>query len=645
MKLSLSAYRAVGPFFAFGEESRRETTRALRAARIGMFPEEYLSVSYIAALSTAWFVAVVTVPALFALGTPWGAALVYGLLSGVLGFAFVRLGFLAYPRFVDGGRARRIDAELPSVVLLCYALAKGGISIVNTFRIVAEEEETYGEISKEYALVLRDITMLGKELTGSLHDVASTTPSANLRDFFEGLVTILNSGADPTAYFKRQVETQETKATLKIEKDIEQAGLMAEMYVSGLLVLPVLLIVILALLSSLGNGGQQVIPLIVYLLIPFGTLTYLVLVEMMLPAATLRIARPRKGELVDFGLDTIPQGMPTLPLPKDVSVRLVAQEMGVDPDGPRGQRKTVRVLFVWARRRLMGAWKAYVARATGNPWDALAITGFVGLLAFGVGAASLLRSHPDRTYLVLDGTAVAFLALIVAIGPVGIFHDRRTRRARRIEKAVPETLGKLAGLNERGITLLRAFDIVGRTETGPLAAELRLVERDVAWNATFGGALTRMRERGTTLAMTKLSLLFERASEATGNLREVLKIVTRDALTTSALLERKRNSMLTYVTVIYGVFAVSLYVLYTTAGLFFGGAELASASGASYAGGKSGLSVGNAKVLFFHTVIIQAACCGFVAGKLGEGHVMSGLKHAAVLVLMGWAIFRFGVLG
>jgi flagellar protein FlaJ len=43
--------------------------------------------------------------------------------------------------------------------------------------------------------------------------------------------------------------------------------------------------------------------------------------------------------------------------------------------------------------------------------------------------------------------------------------------------------------------------------------------------------------------------------------------------------------------------------------------------------------------LFKHASIIQGLSSGLMAGAMGEGSVMSGLKHATIMIAIGYAIF------
>lgn len=644
-------FHAIEPLVSFGAASRQKTTMALRAARIGIAPEFYLAVSYAMSGVAALALAAALFIGFSRASVAWWLLAILVLGGACVGFAIVRLAFLLYPRIVSSSRARQIDAEFPSVIMLCYALAKGGVDALAIFRAVAQERHTYGEISREFALVMRDIEWMGQDMNTALQSVAATTPSATLKAFFEGLVTMLNSGADPRDYFKRHAATQLAQAETAMEKEIDQAGLLAESYVSGLLVLPLLLIVVLSVLGALKSSSSAFIPLIVFGLMPLGTVGYLVLLDMFLPPEVLALPKPRNDPISDFGMDSVRSDTPRLRQPKRQRLGHIREELDDairrgGEDAARATRVKRVLVLEWIRRAVRVTWKDFVTRAIEEPLRAFLLSMPIALLVFGAGAYWLDARgfYGSRQIVGISGLVVA--CGVLACLPVSVFHEIRVRRARVVDGDLPETLSKLAGFNERGVGLLRSFQILGRTSRGPLGREMRSLDRDVSWSSNLRAALVRMRARVATRRMMKVGILFERGTLATGNLKEALEIAAQEAAATEHARARKRQAMMTYLIVIYVVFAVFLYVLYTVAELFYGAEGLNSlAASRSVAGLASAAGAkAESEFLYLNAVLIQGACCGVVAGKLGEGHVLSGLKHAAILAILAWVVFALGVM-
>ncbi len=634
--LQRAMFQAIGPLLVGKEAGASDTAKFLRRARFPILPEWYTALSYVGAFGAGVVGLVISAFFIPPLAIP-GAKVLFVIGVGVVCALITRTVTLIVPRVAATARARRIDADFPNVATLAYSLAQGGVGIVDIFRVVTEEKEAYNDISSEFALVIYEVDILGQDILQGLQTVAETTPSRTLRGFFEGLVTVLRSGAEPRDYFKRQTELQLANAENELEKELEGASLLAEVYVSGLLVLPLLLLVILSVLSMLGGSNPQFIPLIVFGLMPLGTLGYLVLVDTLMPAPSLDPPRARKPILEDCGLDTYPADAPRL-------APFAGRAAGLDSDAPeRGRTRK------GAFRIPLGARIANLATRIVNDSQSAAIAAGVGAGTVFVTMVISFSIGGDQSNLLVKMTAALGAACVAAALPAIAFHEARVGRARSLERDLPEALSKLASFNDRGLSLLRAFEISGRSAAGKIGDVFRSITRDVGWYGSLGAALSRLRSRVPSRRVIMLSILFERASAATGNLKEVLDIAAKDATKVSAMDTRKRQSMMSYVLVIYVVFAVFLYVIIMVARLLVSQGEASAAAATSIASGTGGFGQGidaaKSRLTFLHAVVIQGVCSGFVAGKLGEGYISSGIKHATILAVLGWAVYELGVSG
>src|SRR5581483_5076707 len=373
-------FRALEPVVSTAQ-SNAATAKALRAARIGMFPEWYMALSYLASTATALVLGAAMWAALAATralaGFPLGRPLL-AVMVAAFAFLCMRLGFLAYPRLTAAGRARRIDAEMPSVVTLCYALAQGNVAPLEIIRAVASERNAYGEAAVEFGVVIRNVEWLGLDLVSALKETAATSPSARLRSFFDGLVTMLNSGADAKDYFMHQAKTELNEADMALEKDLEQASMLAEIYVSGLLVLPLLLMGVISGLAPLAAGQPALIPFIVFAFIPLGTIVYLILVETLLPPVSLEVPDLDAQRLADFGLASVPAQTRLLPPPWETSWPANVPE-GEGKEAAREARRLRREIMVQRfRQRMVASWRRFTGRMLAHPTDALQFSGLVG---------------------------------------------------------------------------------------------------------------------------------------------------------------------------------------------------------------------------------------------------------------------------
>lgn len=187
-------------------------------------------------------------------------------------------GFYFLPRIRSWERKGKIDALLPYAIGYISSMASIGIIPYEIFKKLSGAEETYGEVSRETNLIVRDVELLGFDFITALRSLVATTPSANMRAFLEGAVTTALSGGDMGSYFINTAREYMEERRKKYEDFIETLGLFAELYVIGLVAAPLLLVVVLAIMVFLGGASLSALAAIIYLIIPLGSAAFIFLI-------------------------------------------------------------------------------------------------------------------------------------------------------------------------------------------------------------------------------------------------------------------------------------------------------------------------------------------------------------------------------
>jgi flagellar protein FlaJ len=193
------------------------------------------------------------------------------------------LVFLVYPSVVAGTRKRNIDATLPYAINYITAMSTAGIPPAEVFRQLGSST-IYGESAKEARFVALEIDLYGKDLTDALRLVSSTTPSYRMKEFLQGAMGCISSGSDLTEYFRTKAEQYalENRQTQKLF--LETLGLIAESYVTAMVAGPLFLIILQSIMSILSKQSQPIfLYIIIYLIIPFGSLGFVILISSMTP--------------------------------------------------------------------------------------------------------------------------------------------------------------------------------------------------------------------------------------------------------------------------------------------------------------------------------------------------------------------------
>ena len=234
-------------------------------------------------------------------------------------------------------------------------------------------------------------------------------------------------------------------------------------------------------------------------------------------------------------------------------------------------------------------------------------------------------------------------AVLIAVIPLAVLDFREQWRVKNLENSLPNFFRDLAGMNDSGMTLPNAVHIVAGAEYSTLTPHIRKLDTDMSWGAGFVEAMYRFgKELGTPLADRSVDLI-AKASKAGGDISEVLRAAAKDTFEVVNLAQERSNNMLIYVIIVLVSFAVFLFVIAILVSTFLTTMATAGASAAS-AGARwfmGQIDLFAYKRLFSHAAMLQGFFSGLVAGQMGEGRVIAGLKYSAIMLLIAWVTFRF----
>ncbi|WP_224450145.1 type II secretion system F family protein [Haloprofundus salilacus] len=547
-------------------------------------------------------------------------------------------------------RSNSIDASLPRTVAFVYALSRSGTSFPTVLSTLAENDGVYGEAAVEIGVAVREMEAFGTDVLTALSRTARRTPSEDMAEFAENLASVLGSGRNLSAFLNDQYERYETKAESQQLRYLELLATFAEAYVSILVVGPLLLVTILVVIGLVLSDTLPMLRFIVYLGVPLATAGFVVYVD-----SLTQSFRPPSNRL-DPDVGKVPAGV-TADVVADGGTSMAEASTSASTDATDAtDAATGTDRWRADRERLALSDRLRPLRSTlSDPYGVL-LDRPVRALLFSVPLALLwfvvrVDSVPYEfvaAVTALDGPFVE--AAAVAFGGVALVHELRKRRIRAYEAAVPDFLDRLASVNEAGLTVVESFERVAESDLGALTPEVRRLWRDIEWGADVETALARFDRRVGSGMVTRASALVANAARASGELGPVLRIAADEAEATQRLREERRQEMLTYQMVIYISFFVFLAIVAAVTLAFVPAVEEAQAAAPSAgvaSGGAAGLvgftdvSVGLYTLTLYHMCVVHAVCSGVVAGQLGEGTPLDGLKHVAVLLALTSLGFAF----
>ncbi|WP_406661303.1 type II secretion system F family protein [Methanolobus sp. ZRKC3] len=543
--------------------------------------------------------------------------------------------FMLYPGFQAGERKGDIDRNLPYAVTFMYALSKGGMNVLDVFRALARSEDTYGEVSKEVDSIVRDMDYFGHDLRTALSNASEITPSDRFQDLIYNLLTVIDSGGNIPNYFRDKSEQYLQKSEMDQKGFLETLALLAESYVTAFVAGPLFIIIMGVMMAVMGSGTSTMVYAIIYAVLPIGSVMFVVMISIITPTEMGEPHLLPTTEVLDHGIPELPEHLNQL-----------FDENGEVLEEPEEKSRERSNFEAFARSKKTLALRKIIANPLEpmfkNPLTTLAIT--IPLVILFLGTSFALNANKMANPAIMvdfidDKMVFAVLAVIV---PLSIFHEIRQRKKRKLENGFPDFLKKLASTNETGMTLRDSIRLMAKSDTDGLSYEIKKMWRDVFWGLEVNDALVRFANRLRTQVITRSLSLITKANESSGDIGEVLLVAARDASSEQGMKRERTMSMMIYIVIIYISFMVFVGVIYVISTTFL--SEMAAAGKQMAETGSQSGFLGSFDLeaytrLFKHAAIIQGLSSGLMAGAMGEGNIISGLKHSTIMMLIGYVIF------
>lgn len=533
-----------------------------------------------------------------------------GLASGYFSYRLL----ISYPSFRATNRSYRIDQSMNHTVTYLYALSRGGMNILDMFKSLSSYIHIYGATAEEIALVVRDMEYFGMDIVTALNNASQRTPSKKFKDFIDNLTSVINSGGDLSGFFKSRSEFYQDTSAQDQKYFLETLGIFAEVYVSVLVAAPLFLIVIIVVMGLLQGGIELYLSIIIYAVIPIGTLLFLVMVDT---------------------ISGIREEMPVIyTCVKRLDVYKDAPQLRIDPSYESADINRLEWYEKLSKikKSLLHPFNMFFE----NPARTFIITIPISIIYLFFSIRGSAMTFPS-----LKGVDNYFLmATLFIITPYAIFFELRKNKLRTLEERMPDFLKQLAGMNEAGLTLTQAIAYTAESNLGVLTYEIKKIHSAIEWGTVTINALLKFEKRIESSAISRVITLIAKASESTSDIRSVLSIAAKDADIGQRLKTERFSSLLIYVMIIYLSFFVFLFIIVVLLVYFL--AKMPS-------GGETTLfktsSLANIKTLFYHASLLQGLFSGLIAGQMGEGNPRAGLKHSIFMLVIAYVVFAYFLQG
>ncbi len=282
------AYNGFGRFSKNLDAYAPQLGMELVRARITVPKEKWLAfIVFISAMAFA---------ATFLFATPV-ALLIYGAkLSNVLSAAGLSVllaavaGMLTYyyPTIIISERKKKIENTIAFATIYMSTISRSGFPPQQIFKLLSRFKD-YGEISKEAALISRDVEVFGVDLPAALTRAINRSPSPDWTELLAGLRTAITIGGDLGAFLEEKSKGFVADYKRRLQDFSNLLSVLIEVYITLVIVGAVFFIVTTSIIVAIGGMPTATLKIMNYAMVLIGipvlTAAFILLIKGVSPFA------------------------------------------------------------------------------------------------------------------------------------------------------------------------------------------------------------------------------------------------------------------------------------------------------------------------------------------------------------------------
>lgn len=512
---------------------------------------------------------------------------------GTVSYFLVNNIILSYPSIVAKRRKSEIEIYLPHSINMMLCMSSGGISVYEIVKSLAQSSNMFGELSKEFATMLKMSEFFGEDLITSIRYVRDTTPSDKLSSFLDDFIFMIKGGGNISSFLESKSKEYIERQEVEFNSYLDFLSVMAEVYVSAFILLPLFLLIMLVVMQVSGGFTLESYKILILTILPVSTLAFVYIIKSAIP---------------------IPQ------IKTEVDERLDKDEVGAAVEEKESDFKINNMKRMWRKIKyyLLLPFNKRAIYTAPFRFYVFYICVFA-LIVFAV--SSRFMSFDEMVIVSASAFIIPFLVLI----------EIRDKIIGQIEKRIPDMFRELAILNEAGLNIIEALKVLTSVEFGIMSREISFLRGDIEWGESVTNAFKKMEKRVKSDIISKVIPVSVKSIEASPSFKDAFLTVSGFANSEIQFKEKIRSNMFMYLVIIYFslmVFLVIVYVLINKVLYGFGEAGAFA-------------NIEQIKDTSLQISIAVGFFSGIVAGVVSTGKVTAGFKHSYVFLVVVYFIFTY----
>lgn len=227
-------------------------------------------------------------------------------------------------------------------------------------------------------------------------------------------------------------------------------------------------------------------------------------------------------------------------------------------------------------------------------------------------------------------TIINILAALVITVPTALIEYAKSQDVKELEERFPDYMRSIVEGLHGGMTLPIALKYASRSSYGTLDLLINRMIAKISWGVPFEEAMRDFaRETGSRVVMRATATIIE-AHKSGGDIAAVMESVSQSTISIEKLRRERSSKISTQMMQGYVIYIIFIGIMiglqkFLIPALGFGSGNPASIEK---------LTKGD---LFLHLAVLQGMFAGLAIGKLSEGRLSAGFKHALILGIVGFA--------
>ncbi len=193
--------------------------------------------------------------------------------------------YIFLPTVMYVNRGAVLEAKFPALALILSLLLAAGMSLSRAIEVLYRRYLEELKVFRVEIVMLRSLINIGVPVDEALRRVARITPSQTLRTLFLDLSAASRIGGELASAVSNAMANYIDRYGIRVEKTVNDIGIIMESYLSICMLLPMLLGVLSVLFMMISVPGLSFNTLMfvtVFVLIPIVSVATLVLVDSMI---------------------------------------------------------------------------------------------------------------------------------------------------------------------------------------------------------------------------------------------------------------------------------------------------------------------------------------------------------------------------